>query len=391
MSDDFKGTLFSPGNSEGLAVRVTVKMSGITVKLPDTTVFEMPFHAVSASKGGYNNKMLVLAGERDGTKVSLYFEDKSIVDALSSFRLPPGLGTQLGKIGGSGSKPGRFLFWGGITAAVCAALYFAVVWGVGAAIDVAVQQIPIELEEELGKGAAQDSLSQHAVCTAPAVLEAVNQLSERLVGAIPNSPYTFRVKVIDVPDMNAFALPGGYLFINFGLLEEADSPEQVAGVLAHEIQHSLQRHGLRNVVARAGIFIVAALLIGDVQGFGGMVAGGASQIAAMSFSREQEEEADRKGVELLLAANIDPGGLPDFFLKVKAKEEELGLSLPSFMSTHPDTDARISTLKALIKSHGELKSVPFDLDWKEVQSNCVPASMGDPDKDVTPGIAPVPD
>jgi beta-barrel assembly-enhancing protease len=238
------------------------------------------------------------------------------------------------------------------------------------------------LEAELGRSAAAESLGTHSVCSAPAVNAAIDEIGGRLVDGLSTNPYEFHFLVVDDPQMNAFALPAGYVFVNFGLIEAADSPDQVAGVLAHEIQHAMRRHGLRNVIARLGLTLIVGLAVGDVQGMGGIVGSMAAEMAGLSFSRDQEEEADRLGLELLYAANFDPDGLPAFFDKLKDKEKELGMALPSFLSTHPDTDSRVAGLRAVIKAQGKAQVTPIATDWDKAKAECRPIPWADPDKKV---------
>ncbi len=114
-----------------------------------------------------------------------------------------------------------------------------------------------------------------------------------------------------------------------------------------------------------------------------MIAGGAGELAALSFSREQEDEADRLGLELLFEAKFDPSGMPQFFELLKEEQAKLGLSLPSFMSSHPDTDARISNLQAKIVARGKSETTPLSLTWSEVkEAGCRPIHHSDPDKQV---------
>jgi predicted Zn-dependent protease len=250
-------------------------------------------------------------------------------------------------------------------------------------VDFAVEQIPVEMEVELGKAAAGQQLGDMQVCSAAPVNQAIDEMGKRLVEGLGETPYTYRFVVVDIPDVNAFALPGGYIFINWGLVEKAETADQVAGVVAHEIQHAVARHGLRNVIARAGIWMLVGALLGDLQGVGGLIAGGAGELAALSFSREQEDEADRLGLDLLYAAHFDPSGMPQFFEKLKEEQAKLGLDFPSFMSSHPDTDARISNLQAKIVARGKSEVTPLSLTWETVkEAGCLPVHHSDPDKGV---------
>ncbi len=377
MQGEFSCTLFLSGNSEGKPATATIRVNGFEVRHEGGT-FEVPFHQVQASRGGYNDSMLVLSGPGPQGPVMMYFADRGIVRGLSGYRLPPLLASQLSGAGGGG-KGKWILMLVLVLAGLGYGLYWVGAWGFGKAVDMAVEHVPPEWETELGKQAATETLTQQRVCSNVAVNRAVNDIGSRLVAAVEAPPYTFRFKIIDSPDVNAFALPGGYVFVNYGLLQKAATPDEVAGVLAHEIQHALKRHGLRNVVGRASIAIIVGLAVGDVQGVGGLAAGLASELAALSFSREQEEEADRLGLDLVYQARFRPEGMPDFFVKMKDEEAKRGITLPSFLSTHPDTDARIDALKGEIVRRGEGTPEPLAGDWPASIAACDPVPLSDPD------------
>lgn len=383
MSSGLPCTVFLPGESRGIAGTAHVSSVSLQIQWEGGSV-EFQYHALSAAKGGYDDKMLVLSGTDRQLNYSFYFNSKAIVESMSGYRLPPGLATQMAQ-----ATPGKGAFrgvalWLLLGIAVLVGLYFAFVSISDNVVEFAVDQIPVEMEVELGKAAAGQQLGDMQVCSAAPVNTAVDEIGQRLVEGLGDTPYTYRFKVVDVPDVNAFALPGGYIFINWGLVEKADTADQVAGVVAHEIQHAVARHGLRNVIARAGIGLLFGLVFGDLQGLGGIIAGGAGELAALSFSREQEDEADALGLELLYAARFDPSGLPQFFEKLKEEQAKLGLDLPSFMSSHPDTEARIANLLATIEARGKSEVTPLSVSWDAVkETGCLPAHHADPDKPVT--------
>jgi beta-barrel assembly-enhancing protease len=382
MSSGLSCTVFLPGESHGIAGIAYVSSVSMRVEWGGGSV-DFQYHALSANRGGYNDKMLIFSASDQVGTYSFYFDNKGIVDAISGYRLPPGLATQVAR---SASKKGAFrgvALWLLLGISIVVGLYFAVASLSDNVVDFAVEQIPVEVEVELGKAAAGEQLGDMQVCSAAAVNQAVDEIGNRLVEGLGGTPYTYRFMVVDVPDVNAFALPGGYIFINWGLVEKAETADQIAGVVAHEIQHAVARHGLRNVIARAGIWMVVGALFGDMQGIGGLIAGGAGELAALSFSREQEDEADRLGLDLLYAAHFDPSGMPQFFEKLKEEQANLGLDLPSFMSSHPDTDARISNLQAKIVARGKSEVTPLSLSWGTVkEAGCLPVHHSDPDKGV---------
>ncbi len=388
MQTVFPCTVFRPGVGQGVSGQAEVSSTAMSISWDGGSAL-LPYHELSAQKGGYNNQMLVLSATYKGQPHSLYFDSNAIAQAMSGYRLPPGLATQLVRAAPGNSAFRGVLPWMLVGLAILAGLYFAVVALSDRAIDFAVEQIPTDMETELGKAAAGQQLGDMQVCSAAPVNQAVAEIGERLVAGLGSTPYTYRFKVVDIPDVNAFALPGGYIFINWGLIEKAETADQVAGVLAHEIQHAVARHGLRNVLARASIGLLVGLVFGDLQGVGGLVAGGAGELAALSFSREQEDEADRLGLELLYAANFDPDGMPQFFAKLEEEQASKGLDLPSFMSTHPDTKARIGNLEAKIQAQGKGDIKALSITWAAVtESGCLPVRHADPDEPVAIGTTP---
>src|SRR5260370_1392343 len=139
------------------------------------------------------------------------------------------------------------------------------------------------------------------------------QRGGRLPARPPGAPYTFRVYIVDVPVFNAFAAPGGTGVVFRGLLERTDSPEQLAGVLAHELQHVVQRHSTRAIVQHTSSGLLIAALTGDVTGPLAYGLEAARVLGQLRYSRDAEEEADTEGLKMLLAARVDPAGMIAFF------------------------------------------------------------------------------
>src|SRR5438046_2895507 len=126
-------------------------------------------------------------------------------------------------------------------------------------------------------------------------------------------PYPLRVYVVDMPTVNAFAAPGGSVVIFRGLLQRTDSPEQLAGVLAHEFQHVLQRHSTRAIIQHTSSGLLIAALTGDVTGPLAYGLEAARVLGHLRYSREAETEAGAEGLTMLLAARVDPAGMITFF------------------------------------------------------------------------------
>ncbi|MBH0204422.1 MAG: M48 family metallopeptidase [Nitrospira sp.] len=194
-------------------------------------------------------------------------------------------------------------------------------------------------------------------------VSAVGEITHRLVEQIPNNPYKFQVTVVKSEVVNAFALPGGYIVVFTGLMKKADSGEEVAGVMGHELNHVLQRHGLERIVKQLGLVAVLSIVLGDHQGLAGMMKQLGVELLTLKFGREQETEADLTGLQLLHRAKIDPSGMIRFFEQLSEKDE----GRTEWLSTHPMSGARAERLKAELAAMPKMIPAPFSFDWTKVR------------------------
>jgi predicted Zn-dependent protease len=178
------------------------------------------------------------------------------------------------------------------------------------------------------------------------------------------SPYRFDVTVVTNNAVNAMALPGGSVIVYTGLLKQAESPEEVAGVLAHEINHVLLRHGVESMVQSVGVMALVVVLLGNQQGLIGVLERLGIQLTTMKFSREKETEADLQGLHLLHQANISPAGMIQFFERL-AKTEGGPVAL---LSTHPMSAERAARLKKEQQALPSYMSQTFAFDWRRMKS-----------------------
>jgi predicted Zn-dependent protease len=198
----------------------------------------------------------------------------------------------------------------------------------------------------------------------PAVT-ALGEMTQRLIEQIPNNPYKFEVTVVKSDVINAFALPGGYVVVFTGLMKKAESGEEVAGVLSHELNHVLQRHGLERILKSLGLLTVVAIVLGDQQGLVGMMKQLGVELLTLKFGREQETEADLTGLQLLQRAKIDPSGMIRFFERLSENDE----GRMEWLSTHPMSTARAERLKTELAALPKKLPEPFMFDWKQVQAS----------------------
>lgn len=202
----------------------------------------------------------------------------------------------------------------------------------------------LEKEEAIGKEMAQEVESQSKLLKDPVINEYVNRIGQNLVR---NSDATvpFTIKIVDSDEVNAFALPGGYFFVNTGLIMAADSEAELAGVMAHEIAHVAARHATKNMT-KGQLFNFASIpliFIGGPVGFAVQEAAGiAMPMGFLKFSRDAEREADLLGLEYQYKTGYDPNSFVSFFEKIKAQEKQKGNFISKAFSTHPMTTDRVT-------------------------------------------------
>lgn len=208
----------------------------------------------------------------------------------------------------------------------------------------------IDKEIALGRQLAQEVKRQAKMLDDPLVGEFVNRVGQNLVrNSDAKVPFTF--EVIDGPEVNAFALPGGYVFVYTGLIKMADEEDEFAGALAHEIAHVAARHmtkqATRQQLARIGS--VPLVMLG---GMGGVAARQTAMLGLpmtfLSFDRKDETEADYLGVQYMYAAGYDPNGAVSMFEKLEALEKSKPGSVSRLFSTHPMDADRIGKAQAEI-------------------------------------------
>ncbi len=221
-----------------------------------------------------------------------------------------------------------------------------------------------EQEIGIGKEADQSIIVQYGLYDNPALEKYIDDLGQELLAVshlrrpdtpaeMKTTPFTFRL--LDSPVVNAFALPGGYVYITRGLLAHLENEAQLAVVLGHEIGHVVGRHASKRAASQQfGQLAVIAGAIGAQSVFGGTAgedvlntAGTAASLLFLSYGRDDERESDRLGVEYGALTGYKSGEGAEFFRSLKRLSDKAGQSIPSFMSTHPDPGEREITIQQL--------------------------------------------
>jgi beta-barrel assembly-enhancing protease len=215
----------------------------------------------------------------------------------------------------------------------------------------------LEKEIALGKQLAQQVERQSKVVNDPVVAEYVNRIGQNLVRN-SDAKVPFTIKVIEDPAVNAFALPGGFFFVQSGLILKADTEAELAGVMSHEIAHVAARHGTRQATRGeiAQLATLPLIFMGGAAAYGIYQASGLLiPVSMLKFSRGFESEADHLGVQYMYKTGYDPTAFVDFFEKIQTLEKRKPGTMSKLFSSHPPTDDRITRSQ---KEITDLKAKP---------------------------------
>ncbi len=223
----------------------------------------------------------------------------------------------------------------------------------------AANLMPVAWEKKLGhylgKGfemqAVQDAFVQ----------DQIERLGKQVAGSETLLRYDFRFRVVPKKTVNAFAVPGGSIYVHTGLIEAAETPEELAGVLAHEIQHVLERHSLHQIVNKYGFSLLLDALLS-----GSRAAELLSDLSDLQFSRSQEKEADLGGLELLRKAQLGGSGMVRFFERTGTSSQQGWLQ---YFSTHPADQNRALYLKEALKTLPPTTRAPA-IHWEDFKRRC---------------------
>ena len=201
-------------------------------------------------------------------------------------------------------------------------------------------------EVQLGKQFSREIEKEMKIYSDPIVTAYIDRLGQRLANHSQRQNITYHFKVVNTEVVNAFAVPGGYLYVNIGLIRAAENESELAGVIGHEIGHVVGKHGVKQMTRQLGLAAVAQLALGENQSkLEQMVAGLAANGVLMKYSRDAEREADGHAVQEMYDAGIDPEGMATFFEKLLKLQKGKPSKLEQMFSTHPPTAERIAAVR----------------------------------------------
>lgn len=339
----YPALLFDPETQRSLAVEVSLHENDLTFAY-NTTTKRISLANCSLSLGGWQGDALQISWPDSAGIWALTINERSTIHELKQ-RWPRLFATEVANLERTQRTHRRRR---NILLTILTLLGFLIVGGIASLfwfrepiVNSIAHRLPPSVDIELGKSLEAD-LRTRAKLIDGAPQETVQLILNRLLKHAENPhQFQFRIYVIrdDVP--NAFAAPGGLVVVHSGLIKKASQPEMIAGVLAHEIGHVLNRHSVRQLIYSVGVSSLVSLFIGGgnaTQILGPML----NELSQLHFSREQERDADAQALTILRRSKVSPSGLIQFFDDL-AKQE--GASSLSWLSTHPASDERSQMLR----------------------------------------------
>jgi predicted Zn-dependent protease len=330
--------------------KLTVTLHSLLAQADGNVEIELPLKGLTLSWGGANNKLLFLM-HPNYPGWTIFTRDRSLLSRLQATGVAD-LSHSIQELHQARHRLRRRSF-------IILASLVAAVWGISILwkpfVATCASLIPFSWEKKLGDAVFVGVKTQTVIISDDGLRSDFSKLLEPLTTAVGERAADLEFYIAKSEDLNAFAIPGGKIIVNSRTILDAARPEELYGVLAHEISHVTLRHTARQIITVFGVYTAVDLVLGNIFGTVAAVTQGASYLLQQGFSRDQEREADQQGLAYLLAANIDPKGAVEFFQRIERDAariyglSELEKSL-SFLSTHPETNERIAELTRQIEA-----------------------------------------
>lgn len=334
----------------------------------------IPFEGAEIKLGGASDRLVFIShpAVQDWT---LYTSDRSLLDN-PHLAAHPRLHLQTGA-----AKRLRRWNWVWLVAGVAllVALPVFLVLRIDLLSAPIARQVPAAWEQKMGETAIAQYRFTHQFLAQEQTDALLNPLVQPLLGALAGSRYQYHFEIVNESSSNAFALPGGFVVIHSGLILNAENAEELLGVLAHEITHAEQQHGVRNLIASSGVYLIISAMFGDMSGLFATLANAAPLLLTQSYSRDFEREADTRGFGLLQSAHIDPRGLASFFEGMIAEEKKQLAKIENekardairegvkFLSTHPATEERVRYLRDMAEKAGRRNYIDQEQEFSRLK------------------------
>jgi predicted Zn-dependent protease len=235
--------------------------------------------------------------------------------------------------------------------------------GLGGASSVSLDQ-----EWQLGNQMAAQVAQQVQLVNDPQALAYVRMVGERIHAVTPLANRPFDFEIVNDPSVNAFSLPGGHVYVNTGLIAQADKADELAGVMAHEISHVVARHAIKQIEQQQEISAIGSILLGQNPGALSQIAAQIIAGGAMArFSRADEKQADDMGLDFMTSAGYDPHGMLDMFQKLLALDRGGNSAVSRFFQDHPGTQDRINDIEGRINKMARSNGIVDDPEYQAVR------------------------
>lgn len=324
---------------------------------------KIPLDNLEIKAGGANNRLVFLS-DTMRPHFSIYTEDRSLLKN-EYFIQRPSVKSQLGK---TKSKTRRFVYSIWITLSLFLLLIVGLVLSKDWMVRQVAEKVPTSWEKKAGDHMFALIQSEKQLVEMDSLKKVFLRVADPLLQEARKKGVQVEVYFSKDPTINAYALPGGKVVIQYGLIQNAKSWEEVMGVMGHELAHVTERHHIRSLVNNMGIYAIVSAFFGDVSAIAGTLASTGSELESLSNSRKFETEADEQGLKFLVAAKMNPQGLLDFFKTLEKEHQSSLMEDLSFLSTHPVTADRVANLKKKMK-HIKTKFTPLPDDFSSFQKS----------------------
>lgn len=363
---NWQGYYLDGKTAEKQAAEIQLLSDGLQIVIAKTgAVLSWPYQEIRQTQGFYKNEPVRL--ERGGAipEVLLIDDDEFLT---SLHRLAP---KSAKRFHNPAFRSLRLRLTVYAAVGIVAAAIFSYVWGIPFLVQVITPRVPLEWEKGMGESILNIMAPKERRCENQELQQAIDEIVARLNTSSP-SPYSFKVYIVKSSVVNAIALPGGNIIVFSGLIDKTESPEALAAVLAHEIQHIKLRHATKKIIEDSSTGLILSALSGDLTGSMMYGISAARTLAVLSYSRQDEEAADDGGMKMMMAANLNPEDMIKLFKTIK--DENKNIKIPKYISTHPDLDNRIADLKimtAQAKAGGHVyQGLSSDSNWEQIKKGC---------------------
>jgi len=394
---EFSGTFYDGKSANKYPVKLRLTAQQLVLNFPDGHQIQWPYTSLQLSRTNSTGPVRLErpTSNTDIVPEAIVIEDPGFLH--EAHRVAPGA---LGNVWNQPHKRSLRYVLMILALVVLPPLIFALwTYAIPAMTNAVADRIPTTWEEKLGQDYFQTLFKKSIKEPDPQVRKALDAISKRLLTAVPDQPYHFRIHVHPSKMVNAMALPGGTIVVFQGLINATETPEELAGVLAHEFQHVLKRHSTRNIIRSEAINLFGMIISGNSDSMTNVILQAGSVLEHLRYSRQLESQADAEGMKMMLATHVDPQGMIRVFEKLEEeqhrqlnsmkkdkktadpekkdsvekdskKTDKEGITLPewtNYLSTHPEGNDRVEVLKKL-SEHSVQKPRPLlpGFDWKSM-------------------------